>query len=168
MSKETRMNILKGALLLEYKGKALFDSVAGNTEIEEVKELFRILAHEEENHIAMLNKQLVRLIKGGKLDETSSSEELPPSTAEAVLTQTIVDRVHGAGYEAAVISAALDFEKKAVKFYTEQSAVAETEEEKHLYEWLKRWETGHMQMLAEMDEGLKEKIWYDNQFWPLD
>jgi rubrerythrin len=168
MSKETRMNILKGALLLEYKGKALFDSVAGNTEIEEVKELFRILSLEEEKHIDMLNKQLVQLSRGEEFDETSGSGELPSSTAEAVLTQTIIDKVHGAGYEAAVISSALDFEKKAVKFYAEQSSAAENDEEKKLYEWLKRWETGHMQMLAEMDEGLKEKIWYDNQFWPLD
>jgi len=168
MSEEKRIDILKRALLLEYKGKALFDSVAGHTEIEEVKELFRILSLEEEKHIAMLKKQLNLVARREELKDNFEAEEYPSSTVEGILTQTIVDRIHAAGYEAAVISAALDFEKKAVKFYAEQSTAAESDEEKHLYDWLRRWEAGHMQMLAEMDEGLKEKIWFDNQFWPLD
>lgn len=168
MSKETRKDILKGALLLEHKGKALYDSVVGSTEIEEVKELFRMLSAEENKHIAVLTKQLVRLSEEGESQEPFDSQEFPSSTVEAVLTGKIVDSVHGAGYEAAVISAALDFEKKAVHYYTEKAELTDDEDEKYLYEWLRRWETGHMQMLADLDKGLKEKIWFDNSFWPLD
>jgi hypothetical protein len=30
------------------------------------------------------------------------------------------------------------------------------------------WEIGHVQMLARLDEEIRERIWYDNRFWPLD
>ena len=33
--------------------------------------------------------------------------------------------------------------------------------------WLADWEKSHMTMLAELDKEIKEKIWYDNSFWPL-
>jgi len=84
------------------------------------------------------------------------------------LTREIVKSISGAGYEAAVISAALDFEKNAVKYYSEHAEAAESAEEKKLFSWLTDWEKNHMLMLARLDNELKEKIWYDNQFWPLD
>jgi len=80
----------------------------------------------------------------------------------------IVESISGAGYEAAVIAAALEFEKNAVKFYSEHATSAESEQEQKLYHWLTEWEKNHMLMMAKLDNELKEKIWYDNKFWPMD
>ncbi|MBU4495944.1 MAG: hypothetical protein KJ874_11680, partial [Acidobacteria bacterium] len=49
-------DILKGAILLEHKGKALYTSVLQTTEIPEIRDLFRLLAEEEDKHIAVLKK----------------------------------------------------------------------------------------------------------------
>ena len=168
MNEKSQIDILKGAILLEHRGKALFESVVKTTEIEEVKELFLLLVKEEEKHIAVLKKWLIRLRKGRRTEPVEELDKLPHATAEAVLSRNIVDKIHGAGYEAAVISAGLDFEKNAVKYYSEQAAEAESKEDKALYKWLAEWETQHMELMAGLDEDLREKIWFDNQFWPLD
>jgi rubrerythrin len=67
-----------------------------------------------------------------------------------------------------VISAAIEFEKKAVKYYSENSEKTASESEKKIFQWLAEWEKKHLHMLASIDKELKEKIWYDNRFWPLD
>ncbi len=164
---DKRLDIVKGALLLEHKGKALYESVAEATKIEGVKELFKMLVREEAKHIELLTKQYSRILKGESPDASDLEKEDATVTAE-IMSDDVVREVHGAGYEAAVISAALEFEKNAVNFYSRQAEEAESEGEQKLFRWLVRWEKTHMMMLAKLDNELKEQIWYDNQFWPLD
>ncbi|MBU1339229.1 MAG: ferritin family protein [Acidobacteria bacterium] len=160
-------DILKGAILLEHKGKALYTSVLQTTEIPEIRDLFRLLAEEEDKHIAVLKKQYSRLHKGQGFD-LEDLDRTEFDVSDKVLTKDLVESINGAGYEAAVISAALDFEKGAVKFYGENAEKAQAEEEKELFLWLHRWETTHLDMLAGLDRDIREQIWYDNSFWPLD
>jgi rubrerythrin len=167
MAETNTLDILKGAILLEHKGKALYESVVKATESQGVRELFSLLSREEEKHIHILEKQFSRIAKGESFD-VAELEKDHAATHEAVITGEIVKSISGAGYEAAVIAAALDFEKRAVHFYDEHAASAASEEEKKLYRWLTDWEKSHMEMMARLDSELKEKIWYDNQFWPLD
>lgn len=167
MSETKTIDILKGAILLEHRGKALYESVVNTSESEGVKELFAMLSREEDKHIGMLEKQFSRITKGESFDIAGIEKEYA-SAHQAIMTQDIVKNISGAGYEAAVISAALEFEKNAVKYYGEQAEAAESAEEKKLFTWLADWEKNHMMMLASLDNELKEKIWYDNQFWPLD
>lgn len=164
---DKRLEIVKSALLLEHKGKALYESVADVSKIEGVRELFKMLVREEGKHIDLLTKQYSRVLKGESLDASDLEEGDATVTAE-IFSDEVVKEVHGAGYEAAVISAALEFEKNAVNFYSKQAEEAEFEGEQKLYMWLVRWEKTHMMMLAKLDNEIKEQIWYDNQFWPLD
>ena len=166
MTEDKTLDIVKNAILLEHKGKALYESVVATTKFEAVKELFSMLMHEEENHIKVLNEQYSRLSKGEDYD-VSGLENFHAAAAHEVLNKTIVENISGAGYEAAVISAALEFEKNAVRYYSQQASQAASEEERKLYLWLSDWEKTHMLMLAQIDNEVKEKIWFDNQFWPL-
>ncbi len=168
MDLPTRLDILKGALLLEYRGKALYESATNTTDIPEVKTLFSLLEGEEKKHIEALRKYVSLVDDQPMTVNDSELEHLSPKKIDPILSKGIVEKVHAAGYEAAVISAALDFEKKAVKYYSEQASQAKDEGEKTLYKWLSNWEVSHLQMLADLDNELKEKIWFDNQFWPLD
>jgi rubrerythrin len=167
MAENNMLDIIKKAILLEHRGKALYESVAKKTEISAVKELFEMLAEEEEKHIDILNKQF-KLVSKGKNFDTGELEKVEGTTAKTVLSVKIVKGISAAGYEAAVIAAALEFEKNAVKYYGDQEAAANSPEEKKLFNWLVKWETEHMTMLAKIDDDLKEQIWYDNSFWPLD
>lgn len=170
MPENKTLDIIKKAIILEHRGKALYQSVTPETDSNGVKELFNMLAEEEENHIKVLNHQYRSISMGGKFD-VHGVEGLSvggDSVAARVLTGKIVKEISGASYEAAVISAALEFEKKAVEFYSQQAEKALSEEEKKIFLWLSDWEKGHMSMLAHIDKELMEKIWYDNSFWPLD
>ncbi len=166
MAENNMLDIIKKAILLEHRGKALYESVAQKTEVAPVKELFEMLVEEEGKHIDILNKQFT-LVANGKDFETGELDKVEDITAKTVLSQGVVNGISGAGYEAAVIAAALEFEKNAVKYYGDQETAASTTEEKKLFNWLVKWETEHMTMLAKIDDDLKEQIWYDNSFWPL-
>lgn len=167
MSDDARIDILKGALLLEHRGKALYESVARQSPVGSVKDLFELLVREEEKHIQVLSRQFARVSSGEGIDvaELETSHAAP---SDVVLSRRIVKNISGAGYEAAAIAAALEFEKNAVRYYTENAEKATSEAEKKLFTWLSEWEKNHMLFLARVDNELKEKIWYDNQFWPLD
>jgi len=166
MTENKTLDIIKGAILLEHRGKALYESVAQKTDVEAVKELFQMLVEEEKKHIEILDKQFTLVSKGNSFD-AAGLKDIKGKTADAVLSRQIVEEISGAGYEAAVIAAALEFEKNAVKFYSDQETAAQSEEEKKLFKWLVKWETDHMTMLAKIDNDIKEQIWYDNSFWPI-
>ena len=167
MPGSTKLDIIKGAILLEHRGKALYESVVDNTKIDSVKKLFEFLVKEEERHIKILEEQYSRASKNQnfQIDDLKLQDF---EMSDQILSDKIVKDVFGAGYEAALISAALDFEKSAVNYYAEQEKTADTEEGKKLFGWLTEWEKGHMMMLSEIDREIKEQIWYDNQFWPMD
>jgi rubrerythrin len=167
MSESRTLDVIKTAILLEHKGKALYESVRDTSKIDAVKELFSILADEEVKHINILTKQFRRLAQGLDLG-TEGLEADHSRVTDEVISEDIVKKVSSAGYEAAVISAALEFEKNAVKYYCENAEMAQSPGEKEIFSWLTEWEKSHLLMLAKLDDELKEKIWYDNQFWPLD
>lgn len=166
MSENKTLEIIKKAILLEHRGKALYESVSPETACGEFRELFGMLAEEEKKHIDVLNQQFKALTKGQPFD-VQVLVKPQGDTPDEVLTEKIIKGISAAGYEAALIAAALDFEK-AVEFYSLQIDLAETDEEKQLFRWLTEWEKGHMTMLAKIDREIMESIWYDNNFWPLD
>jgi rubrerythrin len=170
MPENKTLDIIKKAIILEHRGKALYQSVTPETASNGVKDLFNMLAEEEDNHIEVLNRQYRSISRGGKFDAhgVAGLSLGGDSVAARVLTEKIVNEISGASYEAAVISAALEFEKKAVEFYAQHAEKAESEEEKKVFLWLADWEKDHMSMLARIDKELMEKIWFDNSFWPLD
>lgn len=165
MSENKIIDILKGAILLEHRGRSMYQSVVNHTGSGAVKELFSFLVKEEENHIKILEEQFrnVARNRGFDLGEIKQKDFI---SSHAVLTEKIVSDVSGAGYEGALIAAALDFEKRSVDYYTRHADEAAGDEEK-FYRWLATWETTHLSMLAELDKELKEQVWYDNRFWPI-
>jgi rubrerythrin len=75
--------------------------------------------------------------------------------------------VTAASFEAAAISAAIDFETRAVEVYSNRAESATDQNEKEAYQMLADWEKGHHKWLYMINEDLKERIWYDNNFWPF-
>ena len=58
-------------------------------------------------------------------------------------------------------------EKNAIKLYSDRAAAATDPNEKALYSWLAKWETQHLNFLADIDRELTEDIWFDQSFWPF-
>lgn len=167
MAENKTVDILKNAILLEVKGMKLYAAVAEKTDSAALKEIFNMLVKEEQSHEQLLRKQLSLVSKGQPFD-ASGLDDIDVPQVDPILTGKIKDEISAASYEAAAISAALEFEKNAVKNYGQKETAASSDEEKKLFNWLVKWETEHMQMLARLEDDLKEQIWYDNNFWPLD
>lgn len=160
------IEILKTAILMERRGAAFYSTVAEQTKIEDVKKIFNLMAEEEKTHIKYLSDLYLNYTKG-----VEPSDKLPvPTTSgvsDMILTDELKKQISAAGYEAAAISAAIDMETKAIEVYTRRAMEVNDETEKHLYMVLAEWEQGHHKILHELNEALKEEIWFDNHFWPF-
>ena len=158
-------NALKEAYYLELRGNALYRESVSKEMAPELRQLFNFFAREEELHAKLLKDQLVALSAGDTLvfDE-------PPSEKQngGFSLKQIAAAINAAGFESALVGAALDFERRAYEFYSKQSALADDPGIKALYTWLATWERQHMEIFLELDNEIREKIWYDNSFWPLD
>ena len=165
--KDTKtLEILKTAILLERRGKAFYTQVSQQTKDPDVKNIFEIMAKEEDEHIRFLTEQFESYIKTNAFKTTRAPAE-EDNTAEQILSAKIKKNISAASFEAAAIASAIDMENRAVAVYSERSESALDPEEKAFYKWLADWEKGHHKLLYELDKELKEKIWNDNSFWPF-
>lgn len=160
-------DILKTAILLEHRGKAFYTTAARQAESEAVRKFFETMAGEEEGHIEFLSRQFAEFEKTGKF--VGNTLESPVHDVEAflILSKQIMKEISAAGFEAAAISAAMDFENRAIEVYQQRANAATDPNEKEMYQSLADWERTHFHMLHKIDEDLREQIWQDNNFWPF-
>lgn len=167
MTKNSAVDILKTAILLERRGKAFYTNVARQTENEAVREIFQMMAEEEDAHVEFLSKQFAHYEQNQAFMKNEASEQPEDTAAVEILTEKIKNEISAASFEAAAISAAIDFENRAVEVYSKRAEEAEDENERELYQMLADWEKEHHHLLHKLNEDLKEKIWHDNNFWPF-
>lgn len=160
-------DILKMAILMEKRGKAFYETVAAQTKSEEVKKIFTIMASEEQTHIEFLSRQYVSYQKDSKFARDDFNGNANGSMADLILNDDLKKQISAASFEAAAISAAIDMETKAIEVYSLRAAETTDQNEKELFLWLADWEKGHHKILNDLNEELKQSIWFDNQFWPF-
>ncbi len=165
MEEDNVLKILKQAILLERRGKAFYKKFAEQAENSAVKEIFSMMADEEDKHIKTLAEQFKAYGQDKKFTPFTYDDNDASRVASNVLIQDIKDKISAAGFEAAAISAAIAMEERAIKLYSESAATAADPEAKALYEWLTRWEREHLNLLLDIDRDVREKIWFDNSFW---
>ncbi len=165
MQEQKVLDILKSAILLEKRGFAFYSKVAASTKGEAVKKFFEHMAQEEVQHVELLAKQYKTYQKQGRFekDDLVANE----SVADDVLSEKVKNEIEASSFEAAAISSAIDFERRAVELYGKRALETKDPEEKNLYQWLSKWEQTHLDDLVKLDNELQEKVWYDNNFWPM-
>jgi len=167
MSEDKTVEILKNAILLEKRGKAFYQKVAGQASGKAVKAFFETMADEEVKHVKILTDQYKAYQQNQQFNPGDYSEKHGEQMASKVITKAFKAEISAADYEAAAISAAMSMEKNAIKLYEDRSAEADDPNEKALYKWLAEWENQHLYFLSEIDKELREEIWHDNSFWPF-
>lgn len=167
MDTNKTIDILKMAILMEKRGFAFYTTVAEQTSDPEISNVFKTIAAEESIHVKFLSEQFLSFEKNQEFTCPNLQDQTADGIANMVLSGEVKNRVAAAGFEAAAISAAIDMEKKAIEVYSTQAETATDPNEKILYNWLSNWEKGHLKILNDLDNELKEKIWYNNQFWPF-
>lgn len=168
METKSTTDILKEAILLEQRGKAFYSNIATQTTSDAVKRIFTMIAEEEEQHIRFLSDQYRHYQKHNFfMDVTLQAGIVPDEVAKKVLSEEMKSQISAASFEAAAISAAMNFEAKAVELYSSREESAADTNEKELYHMLAEWERGHHKWLMRIDKDLREQVWYDNNFWPF-
>jgi len=160
-------DILKMAILMEKRGKAFYEAIAEQTNSEDVKKIFSIMASEEQTHIELLSRQYLSYQKTHEFVKDDFDSNANGSISNLILNEDIKKQITAASYEAAAISAAIDMETKAIEVYSQRAAETSDPNEKKLFLWLADWEKGHHKILNDLNEELKESIWFDNKFWPF-
>jgi rubrerythrin len=159
------LEALKGAILLEKRGQVLYGRIAEETGSEAVREVFTKMREEEMKHEQVLARHYSSLVKKGELAVISQLGDIDDHT-DQIMTDSLLNDIDAAGYEASAISAAIALEREAENYYSRKTGEAESETEKKLYSWLAAFEHSHQELLAQMDRVLMEKVWFDNHFWP--
>jgi rubrerythrin len=167
MDTNKTIDILKMAILMEKRGFAFYTNVAGQTSDPEIRNIFETMATEESTHVKFLSEQFLSFEKNKEFTCSNLPDQADDSIANMVLSEEVKNKITAAGFEAAAISAAIDMEKKAIEIYSFQAEAAKDPNEKKLFNWLCDWEKGHLKILNDLDNELKEKIWFDNRFWPF-
>lgn len=165
MKEQKVLDILKSAILLEKRGFAFYSKVASSTKGEAVKKFFDHMAQEEVGHVEILAKQYKSYQNSGHFEKGELFES--ESVADDVLTDRIKNEIEASSFEAAAISSAIDFERRAVELYGKRALETKDDQERELYQWLSKWEQTHLDDLIKLDNELQEKVWYDNNFWPM-
>jgi rubrerythrin len=166
MSKSAE-DILKTAILLELRGKAFYTTAARESRSEAVRKIFAMMAEEEDEHIKFLSAQFAEFEKSGKFAKNEAEKPPDEKVAVAILSEQVKKEISAAGFEAAAISAAIDFENRAVEIYRGRADEATDPNEREMYEMLAAWEQTHFRLLHKLNEDLKEQVWNDNNFWPF-
>jgi rubrerythrin len=160
-------DILKTAILLELRGKAFYTTTAREARSEAVRKIFTMMAQEEDAHIKFLSRQFAEFEKSGKFAKNEAESPAEDTVAAEILSEQVKKEISAAGFEAAAISAAIDFENRAVDVYQERAGEATDPNEKEMYQVLADWERTHFRLLHKLNEELKEQVWHDNNFWPF-
>ena len=164
----TAEDILKEAILLETRGKAFYKNVAEKCDNAAARQVFEMMAREEDEHIRFLSQQFINYTKEHSFLKPDEPKEDPEETVVLqVLTEKIKRQVNAASFEAAAVSSAINFEMNAVKLYKSRAEEATDPNEKKLYEILAAWEGEHSRLLVDIDNSLRENVWNDNNFWPF-
>jgi rubrerythrin len=161
------LNILKMAILMERRGKEFYNTVAQHTKDENVRNIFSLMAKEEELHIEQLSEHFKVYQKKGEFDKMVVAKQEKDTIAKMILNPAIKKSISAASFEAAAISAAIDMENKAIEVYSKRAKDSTDVNEKELYSWLADFERGHHKLLNDLNQELMEEIWNDHHFWPF-
>ena len=164
--KNKAIDVLKTAILLERRGKAFYTQAARQTESKSAKKIFEMMAEEEDAHIDFLVKQFKSYTDSNQFLKIDEQPEEDDAVVE-ILTEKVKNEISAAGFEASAISAAIDFENRAIEVYSSRAEESEDPNEKEMYQMLADWEKTHHHLLHKLNEDLKEQIWNDNNFWPF-
>lgn len=167
MKQKSAIDVLKTAILLERKGKAFYATIAKQTGSAAVRKIFTMMAEEEDEHINFLSRQFANYEKTNEFLENDISTKIDNESTLEILTAEIKEQISAASFEAAAISAAIDFENRAIEIYSNRAEAATNKNEKEMYRMLADWEKTHHHLLYRLNEDLKEQIWNDNSFWPF-
>lgn len=137
---------LQTAIKGEIEGRELYKAAAEKTEDNKAREVFQMLAAEEQSHHDAL-MQMAKDYAQGK-DLTVPQFEAPAQFEDAespIFTREFKEKV--SDFDMSALSIGMKLELESEKFYREMAEKAKEKEVKDLFSRLADWEQGHFEYL---------------------
>ena len=146
--------VMEMAVQTEKGGKAFYEAVAAQTRDEQLKSLFRFLAHEESKHIAVF-EDIARSVKVSPAEEPYNWEDVVPYLRSVTESRYFLgpDKALSLAQEsrdsATALGHALAFEKETLVFYVQLRDMV-SEHNRRVVDRLITEESAHVRKLAAM------------------
>ncbi|MFO7801217.1 MAG: ferritin family protein [Desulfovermiculus sp.] len=139
-------NALQEAIKGEIEGRELYKAAAEKTEDPKAKEVFRMLADEEQGHHDTLVQMAKDYAQGKELN--TPQLETPTKFEDAkspIFTREFKDKV--SDFDMTAMSIGIKLELESEKFYREMAEKAQEKKAQELFNRLADWERGHYNYL---------------------
>lgn len=164
---DLKLDILKNAIIMEIAGLQFFLTAAEKTTSKKAREMFRQLAEDEVEHKNILEKMMKKIASGeGKIETPEAESHV--QLDHPVIGQELRESLKSTWFDSSALNIGVMLEQRAVNFYTEERDKTDDSELRELFDWLIKWEQGHLNALLKIENDLKEQYWFDQGFWPLD
>ena len=159
---------LKKAIQAEIEGYHFYMMAAQNTSDAKGRDVFQMLASEEQVHANFLRAQFKSFTESGKADHSVKLGK--PNILDSgspIFSVSLKERIESAHYEMTALSIGIQLELNAVKFYRGEMEASEDADVKAFYKDLMEWEQGHYKALLKQHDNLKEDFWSQANFAPF-
>jgi len=151
------MDIFEFAMQMEQEGRDLYLEIAGKSHDKGIKEIFGMLASDEEKH-----QDVIRKMKDS-VPDVGETEVL--STAKNVFTgmRDGGDRIDVSQPQSDLYRKAMDIEARSVKFYEEKAEEERSPGKKQIFGSLAREEKKHLFLMENLVEFIsRPETWLEN------
>ena len=109
MEPQKTLEILKMAILMEKEVSHFIPPLQAIPRMLDLKNIFLVMAEEETKHVKFLSDQYVHYEKVHTFLQVNLSDLAEEGFAKLIMTEDLKQKISSAGFEAAAISAAIDF-----------------------------------------------------------
>ncbi|MGD8353206.1 MAG: ferritin family protein [Pseudomonadota bacterium] len=159
--RKAHVEALQLALDTEKKGYRFYKIAANSSKDPKGKEVFEHLAKDEVEHMAVIATVFESITNNEPwMTYEEAMEKYGETPPEKIIFPDVPEEPQEDFSDVKALEEALDFEKKAVVFYTAQAESSEEDQAKAFYHSLIEIEEGHVQIIqAELDSLMGAGIW---------
>ena len=159
--REAHVEALQVALDTEKKGYRFYKIAAKSSKDPKGKEVFEHLANDEIEHMGVIATMFESLTNNETwMTYEEAVEKYGETPKEKIIFPDVPDEAQEGFDDLLALEEALEFEKKAVQFYTDQAGKADAEKARIFYQSLIEIEESHVQIVqAELDSLMGTGIW---------
>jgi rubrerythrin len=159
---------LKRALMLEMHGLRFYQVAAERTQSKAARALFEDLAEDEKRHKEELERHFRDLLQGKPISTPPKGPPMDLKFKDDVISRELKAGLKDAWFESAALAIGVMLERRAIEYYQRRKETSKDPSERELFSWLVEWEKGHLSRLMALERSMRDEIWHEARFWPLD
>lgn len=169
MNKEKLLQGLKTAMQTELNGIQFYTLASEKTTDEKGKEVFALLAKDEETHFKEIQQQFNSLMSSNALKPAICLNEAKHvfKGESPIFSDELKKRIKERHFEMSALSIGALLESNSIDFYRRMKEETDDPHAKRLFDNLQKWEQAHLEAITKQLDVLKEEYWAEQHFTPL-